>query len=104
MLAALSQISVRQWRTHWLRVALTILGIALGVGVYFAVSTANAALLDSLALTVERLAGQSTLEVSAGETGFPEAVLDRIRSTAGVAIAEPVIEVIVHTGDRKSVV
>ena len=98
MLAALSQISVRQWRTHWLRVALTILGIALGVGVYFAVSTANAALLDSLALTVERLAGQSTLEVSAGETGFPEAVLDRIRSTAGVAIAEPVIEVIVHTG------
>jgi putative ABC transport system permease protein len=97
MFGALSQISARQWRSHRLRLLLTILGIALGVGVYFAVSTANTALLDSLALTVERLAGQSTLEVSAGETGFPEAVLDRVRSTAGVALAEPVIEVIVHT-------
>jgi putative ABC transport system permease protein len=98
MFAALSQISARQWRSHRLRVLLTILGIALGVGVYFAVSTANTALLDSLALTVERLAGQSTLEVSAGESGFPEAILDRVRATPGVAIAEPVIEVIVHTG------
>jgi putative ABC transport system permease protein len=79
-------------------VLLTILGIALGVGVYFAVSTANTALLDSLALTVERLAGVSTLEVSAGETGFAEAILERVRATAGVALAEPVIEVIVHTG------
>jgi putative ABC transport system permease protein len=98
MFAALSQISARQWLAHRLRVLLTLLGIALGVGVYFAVSTANTALLDSLALTVERLAGQSTLEVSAGESGFPEAILDRVRATAGVALAQPVIEVIVHTG------
>ncbi|MGB9408129.1 MAG: FtsX-like permease family protein [Terracidiphilus sp.] len=97
MIFALLQIALRQWRTHRLRVAMTTLGIALGVAVFFAVRTANAALLDSLTLTVERLAGKSTLEVTAGETGFPEETLDTVRATPGVQLAEPVIEVIVHT-------
>jgi putative ABC transport system permease protein len=98
MFSALCQITSRQWRTHRLRVVMTTLGIALGVAVFFAVRTANTALLDSLSLTVERLAGKSTLEVTAGETGFPEQVLETVRETPGVELAEPVIEVIVHTG------
>lgn len=76
---------------------MTTLGIALGVAVFFAVRTANAALLDSLSATVERLAGKSTLEITSGETGFPEEVLDTVRATPGVELAEPVIEVIAHT-------
>jgi putative ABC transport system permease protein len=79
---------------------MTTLGIALGVAVFFAIRTANSALLESLTLTVERLAGKSTLEVSAGETGFPEATLDTVRATRGVQVAEPVIEVIAHTAFR----
>ena len=97
MISALWQITFRQWGTHRLRVAMTTLGIALGVAVYFAIRTANAALLDSLTVTVERLAGKSTLEVSAGETGFPETALDTVRATPGVKLAEPVIEVIANT-------
>ena len=97
MISALWQVASRQWRTHRLRVAMTTLGIALGVAVFFAVRTANAALLESLTLTVERLAGKSTLEVTAGEAGFPEETLDTVRATPGVQLAEPVIEVIVHT-------
>jgi putative ABC transport system permease protein len=97
MIPALWQISSRQWRTHGLRIAMTTLGIALGVAVFFAVRTANAALLDSLSATVERLAGKSTLEIISGEAGFPEQVLDTVRATPGVELAEPVIEVIVHT-------
>jgi len=97
MISALWQITFRQWGTHRLRVAMTTLGIALGVAVFFAIRTANAALLDSLTVTVERLAGKSTLEVSAGETGFPEAALDTVRATPGVKLAEPVIEVIANT-------
>jgi putative ABC transport system permease protein len=96
-ISALSQVASRQWRTHRLRVALTTLGIALGVSVYFAVRTANATLLESLTRTVERLAGKSTLEVTAGETGFPEETLETVRATPGVQLAEPVIEVIVNT-------
>ena len=97
MIPALWQISSRQWRAHRLRVLMTTLGIALGVAVFFAVRTANTALLDSLSLTVERLAGKSTLEVTSGETGFPEEVIDTVRATPGVELAEPVIEVIVHS-------
>jgi putative ABC transport system permease protein len=95
--AALWHVSSRQWKSHRLRIALTTLGIALGVAVFFAVRTANASLLDSLALTVERLAGKATLEVTAGESGFPEQILETARSTPGVQAAEPVIEVIAHT-------
>ena len=97
MISALWQVASRQWGTHRLRVAMTTLGIALGVGVFFAIRTANSALLESLTLTVEHLAGKSSLEVTAGETGFPEETLDTVRATPGVQLAEPVIEVIVHT-------
>src|SRR5580700_8636372 len=98
MIGALWHVSGRQLQTHRLRTILTTLGIGLGVAVFFAVRTANATLLESLASTVERLAGKSTLEVTAGESGFPEQVLETVRATPGVELAEPVIEVIVHTG------
>jgi len=98
MYPALWHVTSRQWKSHRLRIALTTLGIALGVSVFFAVRTANASLLDSLTLTVERLAGKSTLEVTAGESGFSEKVLETVRSTPGVQVAEPVIEVMAHTG------
>jgi putative ABC transport system permease protein len=97
MIGALLHVATRQWKTHRLRVAMTTLGIALGVAVFFAIRTANAALLDSLTLTVQRLAGKSTLEVTAGEVGFPEETLETVRATPGVQLAEPVIEVIAHT-------
>ena len=97
MVAPLWEISARQWREHRLRMSITTLSIALGVGVFFAVGSANRALLDSLALTVERLAGKSTLEVTSGESGFPEQILDTVRGTPGVQLAEPVIEVVLHT-------
>jgi putative ABC transport system permease protein len=97
MIQALWFITLKQWRSHKLRVALTTLGIALGVAVFFAVRTTNSTLLDSLRLTIEKLAGKATLQVTAGESGFPEQVLDTVRATPGVAIAEPVIEVVAHT-------
>ena len=97
MFGALSLITFKQWRAHWLRVALTTLGISLGVGVFFAIRTGNATLLDSLRATVEKVAGKATLQITAGESGFSEKVLDLVRATPGVKLAEPVIETIVQT-------
>jgi len=94
---ALWLVTFKQWRVHRLRVALTTLGIALGVAVFFAIRTGNTTLLDSLRGTVEKLAGKATLEVSAGESGFSEKVLGTVRATPGVQLAEPVIETIVQT-------
>jgi len=97
MFGALWLITFQQWRLHRLRVALTTLGIALGVAVFFAIRTGNATLLDSLRGTVEKLAGKATLQISAGESGFSEKVLDTVRATPGVQLAEPVIETLVQT-------
>jgi len=97
MFAMLAQITWQQWRQHRLRTALTMLGIALGVAVFFAVRTANVTLLSSLTTTIEKLAGKTTLQVTGGESGFPEEIWDIVRDTPGVKVAEPTIEVIAHT-------
>ncbi len=82
---------------HKLRLALTTLGIALGVAVFFAIETANAALVTSLNSTIEKLAGRSTLEVAAGDVGFAMDVIGKVRDTPGVAMAEPVTETLAAT-------
>ena len=97
MLPALGHITFCQWRQHKLRLLLTTLGIALGVAVFFGIRTANATLLASLRVTVEKAAGKATLQVAAGESGFAEDVLDKVRATPGVHVAEPIIEVVAHT-------
>lgn len=97
MLTQLAYITWQQWRQHKLRTALTLLGIALGVAVFFAVRTANLTLVNSLTVTIEKLAGKATLQIVAGETGFPENIWDTVRDTPGVKVAEPIIEVIANT-------
>ena len=94
---ALAFVTVRQWVLHRLRVALTLVGIARGVAVFFAVRTANTTLVSSLATTVEKLAGRATLQVSAGEATLPQEVLTTVRQTSGVQLAEPVIEKVVQS-------
>src|SRR5258708_17801553 len=97
MFPALWHISLQQWWNHRLRLFLTTMGIALGVEFFLAIRTARIGLLDFLRLTVEKVAGKATLQITAGETGFPEEILETVRSTPGVKIAEPIIEVIAGT-------
>jgi putative ABC transport system permease protein len=80
-------ISLRDWRNHKLRVAITIIGVAIGVSAYFALRTVNQSLLRSLEATVDRLAGRATLQITAGESGFPEDVIEAVRTTVGVTDA-----------------
>lgn len=101
MLGALTLISLRQLSQHKLRLALTVLGISLGVAVVFAVQTANTTLLGSLRRTVERIAGKATLQVSGGEAGFSQDYLETVKKTRGVRIAEPVIETVARTASKE---
>lgn len=94
---ALAFVTIRQWSLHKLRLGLTLMGIGLGVAVFFAVRTANTTLVNSLATTVEKLAGRATLQVSAGEASLPQEVLTSVRQTPDVLLAEPVIEKVVQT-------
>jgi putative ABC transport system permease protein len=97
MFSALAHVTLKQWERHRLRTFLTLLGIALGVAVYFAVRTANLTLLSSLTMTIEKLAGKATLQIVGGEGGFPEAIWEKVKDTPGVKVAQPVIEVIANT-------
>src|SRR5215211_7855685 len=97
MFSMLAYVTWKQWRQHRLRTVLTLLGIALGVSVFFAVRTANVTLLSSLTTTIEKMAGKATLQVVGNEGGFPEAVWETVKDTPGVHVAQPVIEVLANT-------
>ena len=90
-------ISWPYFRKHVLRTALTTAGIVLGVAVFVGMHTANQSVLFAFSHTVDRIAGKTELQVSAGETGFDEAVLDKVQSAASVRVAVPVIEAVADT-------
>jgi putative ABC transport system permease protein len=85
-------------RKHRLRSALTVVAIAIGVAVFVAMRIANTALLGSFQETVNRVAGATELQITAGELGFGEEVLERVQEMPHVRVAAPVIEAVVGTG------
>jgi putative ABC transport system permease protein len=86
---------VRQHLPRWL---LTIAGIVLGVAVFVGIHTANQSVVYAFRQTVDRIAGSTQLQISAGETGFDENVLERVQAVPEVRVAVPVIEAVVSTG------
>ena len=84
-------------RKHLLRTLLTTAGIVLGVAVFVAMHTANQSVLAAFHSTIDRIAGQTQIQVSAGEPGFDEGVLEKVQNVAQVRAAAPVIEATVST-------
>ena len=85
-------------RKHLGRWVLTAAGIVLGVAVFVGMHTANQSVLFAFRQTVDRIAGATQLQVSSGEAGFPEEVLDRVQADPQVRVAVPVIQAVVSTG------
>src|SRR6478609_6432122 len=84
-------------RRHLLRWILTLAGIVLGVAVFVAIHTANRSIFSAFDRTVDQIAGSTQLQVSTGEFGFDESVLERVQSVPEVGVAVPVIEAAVET-------
>ncbi len=91
-------ISWPYFRKHVLRTLLTTAGIVLGVAVFVGMHTANQSVIFAFTRTVDRIAGKTELQVTAGETGFPEELLDKVQTASSVRVAVPVIEAVVDTG------
>ncbi len=89
-------ISLPYVRKHFLRTMLTMTGIVLGVAVFVGMHTANRSVLAAFNRTVDRIAGATQLQITAGD-GFPEDVLERVQSVPGVRVAVPVIEAVMST-------
>ena len=79
-------------RKHLLRSVLTTAGIVLGVALLVGMQTANRSVLRAFNDTVEHIAGKTQLQVSAGDAGFAEDVLERVQSLREIRAAAPVIE------------
>ncbi|HXD74068.1 MAG TPA: FtsX-like permease family protein [Vicinamibacterales bacterium] len=90
-------ISWPYFRKHVLRTMLTVAGIVLGVAVFVGMHTANQSVLYAFSNTVDRIAGKTELQVTSGETGFEEDVLERVQSAKSVRVAVPAIEAVVDS-------
>ena len=84
-------------RRHVLRWTLTLAGIVLGVAVFVAMHTANRSIFSAFDKTIDQIAGSAQLQVSAGEFGFDESILERVQAVPEVGVAVPVIEANVET-------
>jgi len=89
MLRLLAVLSRRRGRG---RALLSVLGIALGVALGYAVFLVNRAAVDDLAASVRLLAGEADLQVRGGRTGFSEGLYPQIARLPGVAWVNPGLE------------
>src|SRR5215217_189300 len=78
-------------RQRPLRTVLTVIGVALGVSASVAVRTANLDVLRSFEQAVMTVAGPTSIEVSDGDLGFDERIMNSVRNVPGVRSASPVI-------------
>src|SRR6266568_338006 len=85
LLAPLSQ--------HKGRLALSVLAIALGVALGYAIQLVNQAAIDEFAAAVQTLSGEADLVVRGPRAGFDESLYPRLAKLPEVAVASPVLEV-----------
>lgn len=97
LLHLLRRVSLPYARRHLGLTILTAAGVALGVAVFVAIQTASSSLKIALRDTLDRVAGKAQLQVTSGEVGFPEEILEKVRATPGVRAAAPVVEAIVRS-------
>ncbi|MET0441767.1 MAG: ABC transporter permease, partial [Casimicrobiaceae bacterium] len=78
---------------HRGRLALSVLAIALGVALGFAVALVNASAVGEFEGAMKTLSGAADLEVRGPRAGFDENVYPLVARDADVAVASPVVEV-----------
>ncbi|MFM7231324.1 MAG: ABC transporter permease [bacterium] len=105
MIALLRVLLLRRLARDRVRVALTVLGVALGVSVFVAIRLASRSALAGFGDTVEAVTGRANLQVAASADGLDERLYVRIRREPGVEAAAPVVEVnaLAHAGPPRAV-
>jgi putative ABC transport system permease protein len=78
---------------HTGRLALSVLAIALGVALGYAVQLINQAAINEFGAAVQALSGEADLAVRGPRAGFDESLFPRLAASSEVAVASPVLEV-----------
>ena len=92
LLHLLRTITFRHLYHHKGRTLLSIIGIALGVGVFVSVQTAIHTAIESFNASVDHVSGKTNLQVTSFGRGFPEEVYLKVKKAPGVKAATPVIQ------------
>lgn len=80
-------------RAHAFQELLAGIGIAIGVGLFFAVQIANSSLTTSVEEVFRGITGSAQLEIASGdEHGFDQRLLTAIRSLPDVRVAAPTLQ------------
>ena len=85
------------------RTALSVLAIALGVALGYAVELITGAAVNELALGVHFLSGDADLQVRGPRDGFDQSIYPELARLAEVAAASPVVEVDAKLAGRDDV-
>jgi putative ABC transport system permease protein len=78
---------------HTGRLVLSVLAIALGVALGYAVQLINQAAINEFGAAVQTLSGEADLAVRGPRAGFDESLFPRLAASSEVAVASPVLEV-----------
>src|SRR5450631_3836000 len=85
------------------RSLLSVLAIALGVALGYAMQLISAAAVNELGLGVQFLSGAADLQVRGPRGGFDEALYPQLARMSEIAVASPVVEVDARLADRNDV-
>lgn len=88
----LRRASRRSWARHPLQLALSILGVALGVAVVVSVDLANASARRAFTIATDAVGGRTTHQIHGGSAGVPEELYRWLRVEAGIRASAPVVE------------
>ncbi len=94
MLSLLRLLSVRHLLGSPLRTVITVLGVALGVATLVGITAINRSVMGAFRTTIDTIAGKADLTISGSDSGFDEAVLEKVRAIPGVAHAAGMLTVI----------
>src|SRR5512139_3574615 len=90
----LKNITFRHLRHHKGRTLLSMIGIALGVGVFVGVQMAIYTAIESFNASVDHVSGKANLQITSFGRGFSEEVYLKVKKVPGVTAATPVIQFI----------
>jgi len=77
---------------HRLRTVLTLVGVVLGVQLFVTIRLINRATLGTFTHAIETIAGNADLQITNGEFGVPEALVEGIAAVPGVASASGLVK------------
>jgi putative ABC transport system permease protein len=92
ILNLLRRISLKHLRHQKTRSIIAVFGIALGVASMVSIDIVNRSVIKSFEDSITNITGKAVLQITGAESGFPEAMLERLQRIEGVEYAVPVIE------------